>query len=897
MGFAMQFIKQLLNLRRILKELAQHKENRIREIVGLPPVESWWSQFKGAVCGSIRACMCRIFCPCCIELPTLGEFCCPEGSFTFRLCTPGQYMHEVIKSFFCFVCGLLLSMGIFFFFSFQLEVNLELALAIAIFSGLFLSIGLAFFNTIRCLVLISFPNFASSKGRSFIIMYAMVLILNHPVQDFSHNLEVLTDAATCGQSLALNETKKLAEAAAAPLVSIISGIKVMLKGIRRLADALRKAFKALQRAVEEIISIIGKVFKWLAGMTDVCNKNMGNPFRKCKKVFQDGYNRCRRKLWIFKFLCSVVRLVKKVCYIARIGELLCMVVDVIKKLILKKVARPIVTKIQDVREMFYFNVSVNYRYVYTMNQSRPYSEIRQAILDEVAAKLSIVHVVQTILDNTMCFTVLLVVVKAVLYRRKFLKKDGFDNFYVTKRLYEVEARRLEMGKDGIFPLRLMETFRFLPTFSYFMTKNEITKLIKGLLFWLFGVFHATYYIICDYSLYWVLDLVRRHFDYTSNTGIPPHLQLHVQGQGPMADMYRSMIGVVEPAADDGLSIDTRTCLPNPKEPNYAVYKQVTIIYAVTFFLTIFEAYLLRMRHIVTNMYYPHRDKARAVWLYNHIKLTRDSFLIFTRKQVARKYKNEKAIEKHSFLSRLAAGSKLFRALLRCVGRERKYCLSCGLEGAKDDVRRFTHCINCKSPYCNDCFQDLKNICTACMNPVDYGDIDGVSVEEDSSEDEQEKKARVKFLEDRKQKLEKKREEFNPKKMLSSFHKRLGLVEEEEQSPTAAADAEELEGFLRSMEDGASGGEDGASTSSYDTDYQHESGQSCSEGDESCSLANPKKRKRLDRVTVDIFPTDDEDGDKESGAGDDDDDDDDCGADTDDVDDDEDDSDDDDADGD
>ena len=36
--------------------------------------------------------------------------------------------------------------------------------------------------------------------------------------------------------------------------------------------------------MEEILSAIGKVFKWLAGMTDVCNKNMGNPYRKCKKV-------------------------------------------------------------------------------------------------------------------------------------------------------------------------------------------------------------------------------------------------------------------------------------------------------------------------------------------------------------------------------------------------------------------------------------------------------------------------------------------------------------------------------------------------------------------------------------------------------------------------------------
>ena len=63
--------------------------------------------------------------------------------------------------------------------------------------------------------------------------------------------------------------------------------------------------------------------------------------------------------------------------------------------------------------------------------------MRQAILDEVKAKLSIVHVIQVLLDNVMCFTLLLVVLRAVLYRKKFLSKDGFDNTYVTKLLYEV----------------------------------------------------------------------------------------------------------------------------------------------------------------------------------------------------------------------------------------------------------------------------------------------------------------------------------------------------------------------------------------------------------------------------------------------------------------------------
>lgn len=83
-----------------------------------------------------------------------------------------------------------------------------------------------------------------------------------------------------------------------------------------------------------------------------------------------------------------------------------------------------------------------------------------------------------------------------------------------------------------------------------------------------------------------------------------------------------MVGVVQPVADDNLDIDTAKCLPNPKTPNLPVYRTVGIILALTFFLTIFEAYALRLRHIVCACYYPYREKARAVWLYNRIMTVR-----------------------------------------------------------------------------------------------------------------------------------------------------------------------------------------------------------------------------------------------------------------------------------
>ena len=53
----------------------------------------------------------------------------------------------------------------------------------------------------------------------FLLMYALFLVMNHPMKNFNANIMVMSNSATCGQEMALNKTKELAAAAAAPMQS------------------------------------------------------------------------------------------------------------------------------------------------------------------------------------------------------------------------------------------------------------------------------------------------------------------------------------------------------------------------------------------------------------------------------------------------------------------------------------------------------------------------------------------------------------------------------------------------------------------------------------------------------------------------------------------------------
>lgn len=75
-------------------------------------------------------------------------------------------------------------------------------------------------------------------------MYAVVLVLNHPVQNFNQNILVMTESSTCSQEMAFNQTKQLAEAAMAPLAGNSNDIKIFFSvlGLQNVPCVYVQAF-------------------------------------------------------------------------------------------------------------------------------------------------------------------------------------------------------------------------------------------------------------------------------------------------------------------------------------------------------------------------------------------------------------------------------------------------------------------------------------------------------------------------------------------------------------------------------------------------------------------------------------------------------------------------------
>lgn len=89
-----------------------------------------------------------------------------------------------------------------------------------------------------------------------------------------------------------------------------------------------------------VVRIIKAAFQFLARIFNICNKELGTPFERCVRVFDNAIIDCNAKLGpMFNWLCSITYIIKTVCYVVKPFDLICMIVDFISNSIIGVVIR------------------------------------------------------------------------------------------------------------------------------------------------------------------------------------------------------------------------------------------------------------------------------------------------------------------------------------------------------------------------------------------------------------------------------------------------------------------------------------------------------------------------------------------------------------------------------
>ncbi|XP_025244678.1 DC-STAMP domain-containing protein 2 [Theropithecus gelada] len=597
----------------------------------------------------------------------------------------------------------------------------------------FLSLGMGFSRQVRATVLLLLPQAFSRQGRTLLLVAAFGLVLQGPCANTLRNFTRASEAVACGAELALNQTAEVLQRAKQPLVSALNKIKAIAQKTKEVADRVRKFFRSIMDGVKHVARALRNVWQWLLHIGDVCNSELGNPYLKCARVFDDAKDSCMMVIPQAYHLCYVLMPFKlALCGLASLVQVFCVIPKYIQPFLRQTIGTPVIQLLNRVRQEFEFNMTATHHFSVDLNASRSLSQVAMDLHEAVSMKLHRVREALALMGFTTPLLLVLLYLQALFYRYCYLNWDHYDNIYITSQFLRMEAVRSSAGLPTVLPLSAHEARRYIPPGSIFLSQwekffyiLETFNLIRHLLLVLFLVF-------LDYAVFWVLDLARHQLQGEIVARSPVLVSITVEGTGYAGNIYRDLVSAFDVLQQGNISILSRRCLLRPSEPDSTGYIVIGVMYGLCFFVTLFGSYVSRLRRVICASYYPSREQERISYLYNILLSRRTNLLAALHRSVRRRAADQG--HRSAFLV-LASRCPCLGPFVSHFGLHQAYCLGCGQPQHEGDMENIVSCSTpgCQGLYCLTCFRLLDNTCSVCASPLSYqGDLD---LELDSSDEE------------------------------------------------------------------------------------------------------------------------------------------------------------------
>ncbi|XP_075548331.1 DC-STAMP domain-containing protein 2-like [Dermacentor variabilis] len=397
--FWVQQQRYMYSVRRALGRYKLERANSWRRRCGLQPVYPPLYRLQRF----ISRVLCASFCACC-HGGRLDRADFQGGGRLLKSLQPNTFENRVLKSFLGFCAGALLTVLLNLVLV-RIYQTTSFVLFLVVFAcGTFLMLGAAFSDTVRCLILLTLPQLFSREGRLALTAYIYFLVLTGPAENFAANVEVLSRGLSCGQEKVANETRRMLEVATSPLKAVYDRVKKVIKLLLDFGSLMKKAFLSIKNLFTEIFAAIRRAIRWLYNLVNVCNRRMGEPYEKCRKPLMDAYADCLEMMPdLLEWICSPVKAVEQVCYVAKVITVLCaipaMIIDFVKVQVIDRIERAMRSFLERAYTAFYVNVTVTHQYNYSLEYSRTPAEVRGHVLGELHARVALFAALFKLLSN------------------------------------------------------------------------------------------------------------------------------------------------------------------------------------------------------------------------------------------------------------------------------------------------------------------------------------------------------------------------------------------------------------------------------------------------------------------------------------------------------------------
>ncbi|EEB18012.1 conserved hypothetical protein [Pediculus humanus corporis] len=571
--------------------------------------------------------------------------------------TEDSFYNFLSKSVLGFIGGIFLTYACFMFLVFSLNFTLDRATFICMCLSVILSLGLAFSVKIRCTVFLCIPQLFSKRGRQALLAYAFILALSGPAKNTLHNVEVMSESLACGQEQVKQTENELLKFVRKPNAIAKKSIEKLLEKINLAVKDFKNFITRFYRSCFNILETLFHTQKWIHSIISLCNEKMGEPTHRCESLLKSSISIC--EYYSFSVLENFKRRALNILY-----------------------------------------VKVNIHQIYSQSNRSIYHEEYQGMATEIRQKTD--QFLQYVDFMSVIFGIFILVlfVKVIIYRHKFLTEDHYDNRFITPDFEDIDYTRAQFKMETILPLKPNERKQYIKVTSIRLVPCEKIRLLSSFIFLIFATFKIVVHMLTDSFLYWILSSVRQNERMLYMSSLKDReydLKVKVVGKGLIASFLQNVTDAVVKQYSSH-KLDPTPCLPDPLSPDWNRYYQIC----------------KKLRHTVMVTYHPDRARERAIWLYNRIISNRNLYVKIARRELRKKYKNS-TLEQSIFKFKLMKTQTVTKCLLCKVKITSEYSkIKCNTE-------------KCVGVYCNDCFSILK-CCSICTDPVDYGDLSDYSEE-------------------------------------------------------------------------------------------------------------------------------------------------------------------------
>ncbi|KAF1449202.1 DCST2 protein, partial [Pygoscelis papua] len=484
--------------------------------------------------------------------------------------------------------------------------------------GAGLGLGMAFSVNVRVTVLLSLPHIFTREGKMLLLLLALGMAVQGPCANILHNFSQAAESLSCGAELALNQTAERLQRSQEPLLDVLAKIKDIAQKAKVVGDRVRNFFRSIMDSVSHVARALRNVWLWLANVGKVCNQELGTPYHRCLRLFDEAKDNCERAVPFLFFLCYVIVTFKSFCGLANVALLFCVIPRYLQSFLKSKAAAPLRDALDRVRREFEFSISAVHRFDVRLNASKSLGEVALDIMEGVLLRLEPTRQILGLFTHISFCAILYMYLQALRYRYRYLRDDTFDNTYITRRFVELDLWRAEQGRPTVLPLTARERSRYIPPAGLWLSRQEWHQYGLQLVGVLRHMLLGLSIILADYSLFWLLDLVRHQLRGEVVARAPAVLGVSVNGTGYTSEIFRDLVSAFDVLQRGNISVLSQRCLLQPVEPNYSTYLSMGLLYGICLFITVFGSHVARLRRVVCAAYYPCREQERTSFLHGTI---------------------------------------------------------------------------------------------------------------------------------------------------------------------------------------------------------------------------------------------------------------------------------------